>query len=273
MYIGIGAVLFTYEGYFLLHQTPTCDGILVLSGAATMFVYLLIRVAAVSRIKEYAPEKRWDFFTRNLFFMQVLTVLTFLITIITYLMLPRSIQILLFFPGIISLLYGIPIRIGKTQYRLRDIGVTKIFMIAFVWAFIGSFLPAAKSELPLFSGDVILLFLAHYLFIFGITLPFDIKDLTIDAQHQVKTIPAIIGVQNSYNLSFLSLLLSTVLYIVMQQLTTSDQDFSLPLCIAMLLSSWSIYLSRKKADNLLYFGVIDGMLIIQSLLVIVFALN
>ena len=100
-----------------------------------MFVYLLIRVAAVSRIKEYAPEKRWDFFTRNLFLMQVLTVITFLITVVTYLMLPRSIQVLLFFPGIISLLYGIPIRFGKKHFRLRDIGVTKIFMIAFVWAF------------------------------------------------------------------------------------------------------------------------------------------
>ncbi|MBK9507454.1 MAG: hypothetical protein IPO03_19030 [Bacteroidetes bacterium] len=273
MYIGIGAALFTYEGYYLLHQTPKLDVLLLLSGAATMFVYLLIRVAAVSRIKEYAPEKRWDFFTRNLFLMQVLTVITFLITVVTYLMLPRSIQVLLFFPGIISLLYGIPIRFGKKHFRLRDIGVTKIFMIAFVWAFIGSFLPATNSELPIVSGDVILLFFAHYLFIFGITLPFDIKDLTIDAQHQVKTIPAIIGIQKSYNLSFLSLLLCTLLYVVMQQLTTSEQDFSLPLCITTLLSSWSIYLSRKKADNYLYFGLIDGMLIIQSLLVIVFALN
>lgn len=251
---------------------PKLDVLLLLSGAATMFVYLLIRVAAVSRIKEYAPETRWDFFTRNLFLMQALTVITFLITIVSYLMLPRSIQVLLFFPGIISLLYGIPIRFGKIQFRLRDIGVTKIFMIAFVWAFIGSFLPAANSALPIFSGEVILLFFAHYLFIFGITLPFDIKDLKIDAQHQVKTIPAIIGIQKSYNLSFLSLLLSSILYVVMQQLTT-EQDFSLPLCIAMLLSSWSIYLSRKKADNYLYFGLIDGMLIIQSLLVIGFAFN
>lgn len=251
---------------------PKLDVLLLLSGAATMFVYLLIRVAAVSRIKEYAPETRWDFFTRNLFLMQVLTVITFLITLVTYLMLPRSIQIVLFFPGLISLLYGVPIRFGKTQFRLRDIGVTKIFMIAFVWAFIGSFLPAASSALPIFSWEVILLFFAHYLFIFGITLPFDIKDLKIDAQHQVKTIPAIIGIQKSYNLSFLSLLLSTILYVVMQQLTT-EQDFSLPLCIAMLLSSWSIYLSRKKADNYLYFGLIDGMLIIQSLLVIGFAFN
>ncbi len=272
MYIGIGAVLFTYQGYFLLHQIPKLDVLLLLGGAATMFVYLLIRVAAVSRIKEYAPETRWDFFTRNLFLMQALTVITFLITVVTYLMLPRSIQILLFFPGLISLLYGVPIRFGKIQFRLRDIGVTKIFMIAFVWAFIGSFLPAANSTLPIFSGEVILLFFAHYLFIFGITLPFDIKDLKIDAQHQVKTIPAIIGIQKSYNLSFLALLLSTILYVVMQQLTT-EQDFSLPLCIAMLLSIWSIYLSRKKADNYLYFGLIDGMLIIQSLLVIGFAFN
>lgn len=246
---------------------------LLLSGAATMFVYLLIRVAAVGRIKTYAPEERWDFFTRNFIFMQVLTVITFLITVVAYVMMPRPIQLLLIFPGVISLLYGLPIRLGKTQFRLRDIGVSKIFMIAFVWAFIGSFLPASNSELPLLSGEVILLFFAHYLFIFGITLPFDIKDLTIDAQHQVKTIPAIIGIKRSYNLSFLSLLFCSVLYIVMQQLNTIGQDFSLPLCIAMLLSSWSIYLSSKKADNFLYFGLIDGMLIIQAILVIVFAVN
>ncbi|MBK9555088.1 MAG: hypothetical protein IPO47_04480 [Bacteroidetes bacterium] len=122
MYIGIGAALFTYEGYYLLHQTPKLDVLLLLSGAATMFVYLLIRVAAVSRIKEYAPEKRWDFFTRNLFLMQVLTVITFLITVVTYLMLPRSIQVLLFFPGIISLLYGIPIRFGKNIFDYEILG-------------------------------------------------------------------------------------------------------------------------------------------------------
>ena len=75
---------FTYQGYYLLHLAPQLNLVIVLSGVATMFVYLLIRVVATARINEYAPEDRWDFFKRNLRAMQVLTVVTLIACIILY---------------------------------------------------------------------------------------------------------------------------------------------------------------------------------------------
>jgi 4-hydroxybenzoate polyprenyltransferase len=269
-FVGIGAVLFCYEGYFLLHIDPKVDVVLLLSGAATMFIYLLIRVAATQRIREYEPELRWDFFKKHIRVLYVLTILTGCITLIIFLRLPRTVQLVLLIPGAISVLYGLPFAINKKRFRLRDVGVAKIFLIAFVWAFIASILPAVNFGLSIFDTSVWILFAAHFCFIFGITLPFDIKDLKIDALHQVKTIPALIGIENSYTLAFTSLFISSMLHLLLQREVLTGYDYTIPLGISMLLSGWSVFLTRKKADNFVYFGIIDGMLIVQALLIILY---
>lgn len=259
---------FTYQGYYLLHLAPQLNLVIVLSGVATMFVYLLIRVVATKRINEYAPEDRWDFFKRNLHVMQVLTLVSLIACIILYLLVPRNIQLVLLIPGIISVLYGIPIRFKKGVFRLRDIGISKIFMISFVWGFIGSFLPGSVSGLDVYSEAIYILFIANFLFTFAITIPFDIKDLQIDAQHHVKTIPAIIGKQKSYILAFTALILSGIFHIYLQNSYLQEVSYSIPIALSILISAGCIYLTKVKTDNLMFFGILDGMLILQAVLIV-----
>lgn len=263
---------FTLQGYYALHLTPQYDRVAVLSGVATMFIYLLIRVAATTRIREYAPEDRWDFFLNNIATMRIITFIAFLSCVVIYFLLPQNIQLLLFIPGCISLFYGIPIPLKGRSFRLRDIGISKIFMIAFVWAFISSILPAANSNLPLLSTATLTLFAANFLFTFGITIPFDIKDLKIDAKHNVKTIPALLGAENSYSLAFLCLFISGMLHVLLQQKILSGVDYTLPLTISILIAGWSVFLTRKKQHNVVYFGIIDGMLLLQYLLVLAYSI-
>ncbi len=259
---------FTYQGYYLLHLAPQLNLVIVLSGVATMFVYLLIRVVATARINEYAPEDRWDFFKRNLRAMQVLTVVTLIACIILYFLVPRNIQLILLIPGIISVLYGIPFRFNKKVFRLRDIGISKIFMISFVWGFIGSFLPACVSGLDVHSEEIYLLFIANFLFTFAITIPFDIKDLQIDAQHHVKTIPAIIGKEKSYLLAFMALIVSGIFHIYLQQNVMQDVNYSIPITLSLLISAGCIYFTKVKTNNLMFFGILDGMLILQAVFIV-----
>lgn len=267
VFIAICAMAFTLQGYLLLHQAIRWDLVAVMSGVATLFVYLLIRVAATARIREYHAEERWDFFLRYHRVWRVIVVIAFFACLILYFLLPFRIQMVLLLPGVISVFYGLPFGKKEKPFRLRDFGVTKIFMISFVWAFIGSMLPAVNAELRAFDKEVLILFAANYFFIFGITLPFDLKDLIVDAKSEVKTIPALLGEQNTYSLSYLCLFISDGLHAWLQHLSASDAyDFTSPVSYSILVAGAIIFLTSKKKESIYYFGLLDGSILLQFLL-------
>ena len=65
-----------------------------------------------------------------------------------------------------------------------------------MWSYVTVFLPAMELGLAL-DLRLFMIFIERSLFIFAITLPFDIRDMEIEKANGVKTIPAMIGAQNS----------------------------------------------------------------------------
>ena len=107
--------------------------------------------------------------------------------------------IVLIFVGAISVLYPIPFLkpLGITT-RLRDVPFIKIFLIAFVWSATSVILPALEANINLHQRiDVWLLFIAQFIFILFITLPFDINDISSDKLSNVKTIPTFFGIKTA----------------------------------------------------------------------------
>lgn len=105
----------------------------------------------------------------------------------------------MFFLGALSLVYPIPLpfknKTNGLNYRLRDIPFIKIFLISLTWA-TGSccyFAPALQvgHSFPYH------LFLLQFIFIFFITIPFDINDIEIDNAVGVKTIPILLGIKKA----------------------------------------------------------------------------
>lgn len=273
--IALGAVAFTARGFFLLDAANAYDSeVPIFAGFATLCVYLLIRFAAVERIKAYPRNSRWAFFFNNIDFLRSVMYISGIIVVIVYLQLPTQVQLVLFIPGIISVLYGLPLRYGKKKTRLRDIGIIKIFLITFVWAFIGSVLPAtvvgSTPADPHIMQRAGILFLADACFILAITLPFDIKDMDIDQQNQVRTIPVIIGREMTINLALLLLFIAGVIYTLFYRVWfVSDIDLTIPMCTSVVISGMTIYLSNRTKDDYVYFGLLDGMIILQWLLVMI----
>lgn len=257
---------FTVQAYYLTGNTPNYDFLFLFNGLSTLFVYLLIRVAATKRIEEYKPDERWNFFFENLTFIKTLTVIAGASCVVIYFFLEKQVQYALVLPGIISIVYGIPFRVSKKRKRLRDVGIVKIFLISFVWAYTGSVLPILNAGDSIWTVECVLLFAAGFCFIFGITLPFDIKDMQIDAMHGVKTIPVYLGEENTYTLAFLLLFISGGIHIVMQSMY-NNINYSVPLGISMLVTGLTVYLTRIKKGNFLFFGLLDGMILLQFLLI------
>ncbi|MDR3272099.1 MAG: hypothetical protein LBT29_01250 [Flavobacteriaceae bacterium] len=86
--------------------------------------------------------------------------------------------------------------------KLRNVSVLKIFIIALVWTI---FILYISNNLYFSTIE----FFTVFLFIFAITLPFDIADMSKDS---VSTIPKMIGEKRSKLLAYICLLTSTGLF-------------------------------------------------------------
>jgi hypothetical protein len=118
------------------------------------------------------------------------------------------------FLGVIVLLYN-P---NFTRIRFRNIPLLKIFIISFAWVYTILLIGNAST------CKVISEFLSLYLFIIGITIPFDICDMEEDT---IFTIPKYLGIRKSKFASCLCLFSSALSFV----LTFCNQD-DLPYVIA-----------------------------------------
>lgn len=106
--------------------------------------------------------------------------------------------------GFVSICYSLPF----SGLGLRTIPFLKLFLIAFVWA--GS----SVGLLLVVHHELLehrMIFIAVFLYVAGITIPFDIRDQNTDKQ-ELKTIPMVIGFKNSKRLAVAFLLLSVLFF-------------------------------------------------------------
>jgi len=109
--------------------------------------------------------------------------------------------------GLLSILYNLPDKtLSFSVFPLRGIPLLKIFIIAFVWASISSLLPLTFLQKSYLSSDALFIFTAHFLFILGITLPFDLRDYVNDQRQSLLTVPHVIGISNTNLLALLCIL-------------------------------------------------------------------
>lgn len=113
--------------------------------------------------------------------------------------------------ALISTLYNVPERSkGFIRLPLRSIPILKIFLIAYVWATMSSFLPAIIIGKQLLNSQIILIAFAHFFFIISITLPFDIRDYGADHKQALVTFPQIIGILRTKIFALVCLLVFTL---------------------------------------------------------------
>ena len=132
--------------------------------------------------------------TTKLKYIQLVSALSVLGLGYVFFQLQSATQMLLFFLGLITFFYAIPMGL-KTPKNLRSIGGVKIYIIAFVWAMTTVALPILESQLSLNFEHWILIVQRTFIIIV-LMLPFEIRDLDLD-QIYLSTIPQKIGVRNT----------------------------------------------------------------------------
>jgi len=264
IFIALCAVAMTAQTMHVLAKNiKTSPALIGLVFFSTLVIYAIHRLVSISRIDKSLEVERFKVIGAYQRHIQIYAVLSIIGGSICFFFLNKTTQYALVIPALLSLAYVIPF-IGNKKLRLRDISFVKIFLIAIVWAYVTVLLPLLEFEIQLDTNSLGML-LERILFIFLITLPFDLRDWEIDKLNNVMTIPAKIGVQNTIYLAFLVLVIWLGL---IWQIYPSC--FSIPLTISGLSTGVIIFYSPKQKHDYYFTALVDGTMIIQAFLVFVY---
>ncbi len=167
----------------------------------------------------------------------------------------------------ILVLYLIPAVVIGFMYGykggLRKVPYLKVFLIAIIWVYTSAVIPLLKSDL-IYEFSQVQFLLSMVLFLLGITIPFDVRDIYYDAP-SIKTMPQVLGVKWSILLSVFSIAISgylTYSYIHSSGYSTTFLWVLLWLPISLFLVGFS----TEKRPKLYFTILLDGLLIIQGVL-------
>ncbi len=260
LFIACCAVAMTWQTQLLLGQNLVLTPLIGLVFCATLVIYALHRVVGMSKVKEFLDVERFHViqtYKSHILFYAAVAVIS---GAICFFYLNISIQVALVVPALLSVAYVLPFLGKKRAKRLRDVHFIKIFLIAVVWAYVTVLLPAI--ELDIWQEKRIWsMFVERSLFVFCITLPFDIRDLKVDKHNKVNTLPAKLGLTNTLRLALLLMTIFVVLCYV-----NYDSCSFLALLISAISTCIFIYFSPKYTHDYYFTGLMDGTMIVQFFL-------
>ncbi len=267
-WIAVCAVAMTVQTQFILTGTVSWTPFVGLVGFSTLMIYAIHRYIGLKKVRIFTDTGRYFIIAKFKNHILFYAAIGGIGAAICFLLLSLKMQMALVLPGLISLGYVIPILGGKK--RLRDLNQLKIYLIAVVWAWITVILPILDmGKLGIDNGTTLLLFLERMLFVFAITLPFDIRDLKVDGHTGVETIPSQIGIEKTKKLA--SIVLFVVL--ILAAINLLLDNYTTPIFIAMAVScastNWLIKNCDTRRDDYYFTGLIDGTMIFQFLLIFV----
>ena len=270
IFISLSAVALTIATQIQLGLNPEWHPYLFLIFFATIFEYNLHRLItvltnsdALNSDKHNCVKDKLNWFYLLVFF----SVLGFAISVIE-----AKLKVLLTLAPIagLTLLYSTPLsKNAKVLFRLRQIPYLKIFLISFVWATVTILLPVIHSEKAYNNFHILTMIIERFLFVFAITIPFDIRDMNADSQTELKTIPLLIGEKRSIYASIIVLVLFFAVAVIHYSIT--NQWFILGAFSVSFLTT-IVFLTNERIRNLplYYYGILDGTMLLQGVLVLGF---
>ena len=147
----------------------------------------------------------------------------------------------------VAMLYPLPWIMKNKGGGLRSVPGLKLFIISFVWAYSTGFVPAIWNG---YNGWPLLL--ERFFWTMACTIPFDVRDIKLDAE-SIKTLPHIIGPKNSIYLAHAALWMSFFILVVVLAMPMVS-TFTLFLFFATI-----IIVARPEMGDLYYSFLIEGL--------------
>jgi 4-hydroxybenzoate polyprenyltransferase len=230
---------------------------------STLTLYALHRLTGLNKVQAFADKGRYSVISKFKSHIGIYALLGAIAGTWFFLQVEFQLQVHLVLTGFISLGYVLPV-FGKGK-RLRDIHYVKIFLIALTWSWVTVLLPALEAG-ESWSLSLWILVAERAVFIFAITLPFDIRDFQIDAHTGVKTIPGYIGMSATKKLVVVCLIIALMLGALNIGSIYNLYSF-IGFSLAILLTAGLVWRADKVLHDYYYTGALDGSMVLQFLLV------
>lgn len=205
---------------------------------------------------------------KTIFLSEKIPVVAGIFALGSALFLPFSLIPAIALTGLLALAYSHPILPKKR--RLRDIPLVKIFLIAGVWTYLSVFLPAWEAGVPLTTKWVSFA-IERALFIFALTLPFDIRDIQLDRASGLLTFPTYLGIFKTKQIAFLALLLSEALTVLQLSNGLYALEIWIGQTLTLILTAILVAGSHPDKHPWYYTGLLDGMLLTQPTILLLIA--
>ena len=206
---------------------------------ATIFTYNFQRVV---RLKKEQKQARKDWLNQYRYAVYLLILVSGFMVLYRFVEFRSSTQLAIVFSGVLSISY---------PFGLRRIPFFKIFIISLVWTISTLFLLVLENHIPI-SQNIILHLMSRFLFVFAITIPFDIRDLKYDAQNLI-TIPLFFGALKSRFIAVFALFICGVIAIF--QHLEKTLIFSNLLALILLYFMSSIFIAKSdESKGEMYFS-------------------
>jgi len=257
--------------FYLIGAKPvyTVSALLFVS---TIGVYNISILLYKPRLKHTENRRTQWFFTHHRL-MITFTIVSALSLIPLFFLVSTASRLLLIFLGLISVAYSLPLfSLGEHKFGLRNIPGLKQFLITLVWAASTVLLPIFEAQdmhlTSISMQDTTILLAKRFLLIAALTIPFDIRDLFEDRESGLKTVPVVIGEKRAY--LFCQFLLAGYIILLFLYRNNGFNANFISLTATALLAGWLIFKSEWKRNEYYYFFYLDGVLILQYVLLVAF---
>ncbi len=153
-----------------------------------------------------------------------------------------------------------------TLKPLRESPGIKLFAIGWVWMVICGLFPLLDA----WHWEAVLYLLGRFLFVVGITIPFDIRDYNIDSK-QMWTLPMVWGRKNAWRFSMVLVSLGAFLAISFAVIMNHPMKMMFAELLSTLLTLYLLYGSKKAKSDLYYSVVIEATTIFLFLSLYLFS--
>ncbi|MBC7937281.1 MAG: hypothetical protein H7Y86_18200 [Rhizobacter sp.] len=180
----------------------------------------------------------------------------------------RQWLLLLLFPAVAGLYYGLNVLSGK--YNLRSIGWLKPFIIGFTWSGLVTIYPVLwqniqHGERYIFTLIGTLLFIKNGMFVAVLCIMFDIKDYASDHSSKLNTFVVRLGLRKTIGYILLPLpllgLFTFITYALTHQFSAMKIVLNMVPFVLLLAAAASL---RKRRSMMYYHVVIDGLMLVKA---------
>lgn len=163
--------------------------------------------------------------------------------------------------GILSVSYFLP-AIG-----LRNLPAIKALMVSVVWAVVSVYAPLQLNGGAHFNSELLFMFSERTLFVLSLCIVFNIRDIEHDKLSGVRTIPSLYGIKTGKVSALICLAAALLFTVFLYRHENYSMTSTLALAVSFIVTGFTILRCNEKRGEWYYLFAIDGMMLLQTLLI------